>query len=160
MDLTSVDTPEEIVSRHYCESLFFAQALPRETDPKISIIDFGSGAGFPGVPMAILHPEWRVYLVEANQRRAVFLKEACRGVNNVSVDARRGEQFDEKCDWIVARAVKLADVLSCVPRLALRAGLLVSTSTLSDLSKSCSWSQAIRIPWSHSKCCVFGECST
>ncbi|MDQ6760098.1 MAG: class I SAM-dependent methyltransferase, partial [Acidobacteriota bacterium] len=106
MDLTSVDTPEEIVSRHYCESLFFAEALPDTGE--LSVIDFGSGAGFPGFPIAVLRPEWRVTLLEANQRRAVFLKEAARNVPNVTVVVQRGEHFDERHDWVVARAVKIA----------------------------------------------------
>ena len=134
MDLTSVDTPTEIVSRHYCESLFFAQHLPA-AEPDVAIVDFGSGAGFPGFPMAVLHAEWRITLLEANQRRAVFLKEAARGLQNVSVIARRGEDFDERHNWVVARAVKSKDVLQCVPRLAAGVGLLVSEALVLDVFK-------------------------
>src|SRR5258708_2418175 len=72
MDLTSVETDEEIVSRHYCESLFFGAHLPG-IESETKIVDFGSGAGFPGFPLAILFPQARVTLLESNQRRAVFL---------------------------------------------------------------------------------------
>lgn len=160
MDLTSVDTPAEIVSRHYCESLFFARLLPA-VQP-VSVVDFGSGAGFPGVPMAVLRPGWRITLLEANQRRAVFLREATRGIPNVSVIAKRGEEFDNRHDWVVARAVKSTDVLQCVPRTADKVGLLVSEATVRDLDKAkhCNWAEAVRIPWSETRCCIFGERST
>ena len=161
MDLTSVDTPAEIVSRHYCESLFFAHLLPA-AEPDVSVVDFGSGAGFPGIPMAVLRPGWRITLLEANQRRAVFLKEATRVLPNVSVLAQRGERLDIRQDWVVARAVKSVDVLDCVPRVAGKVGLLVGEAIVPELRKAkhCRWADAVRIPWSKSRCCVFGECST
>lgn len=160
MDLTSVDTPEEVVSRHYCESLFLAEGMPDTRD--LSVIDFGSGAGFPGLPIAVLRPQWRVTLLEANQRRAVFLKEAARELPNVTVVAQRGEKLDSKHDWVVARAVKSVDVLRFVTGLAANYGLLVSDSTLPELegARHCTSTKVIRVPWSESKCCVFGECST
>ena len=161
MDLTSVDTPDEVVSRHYCESLFFGLRAPRN-GVNLSVIDFGSGAGFPGVPLAVLHPEWQVTLLEANQRRAVFLKEATRELPNVRVVAERGERFDQRHDCIVARAVNVPEVLRCVPRLADTIGLLVSEGAVEGLSKAVNlrWTQSVRIPWSETRCCVFGECST
>ena len=65
MNLTTVKPGSETVIRHYCESLFFAAHLPvKEQDT--SVLDLGSGAGFPGIPMAILRPEWRVTLVESS----------------------------------------------------------------------------------------------
>src|SRR5258708_40038274 len=57
INLTSVEPGEEMVVRHYCESLFFGAQLPREAS---SIVDVGSGAGFPGLSMAILRPNWKV----------------------------------------------------------------------------------------------------
>ena len=71
MNLTSVQPGKETVLRHYCESLFFGSHLASESID--SIADIGSGAGFPGVPIAILKPECNVTLVESNQRKAVFL---------------------------------------------------------------------------------------
>src|SRR6266487_5994959 len=77
MNLTSWAVPREIITRHYCESIFFAAKVPGAPDGT-SIVDLGSGAGFPGVPMAILHPGWQVALVESHQRKSVFLKESTR----------------------------------------------------------------------------------
>ena len=155
MDLTSVDTPEEIVRRHYCESLFFGYQVPLG-EVSLSVLDFGSGAGFPGLPLAILNPNWRVTLLEANQRRAVFLKEAAREIANVSVIAERGEKFDQRHDFVVARAVNVPEVLRCIPRLANQVGLLIGESAISSLSKACKWCERVPIPWSESRCCIFG----
>ena len=61
MNLTTVGAGPETVIRHYCESLFFGAHLPAAIGPQnISVLDLGSGAGFPGVPMAILKPSWHV----------------------------------------------------------------------------------------------------
>jgi 16S rRNA (guanine527-N7)-methyltransferase len=161
MNLTSIETPAEIVSRHYCESLFFASHMPEEQRCQ-TVLDFGSGAGFPGFPLAVLRPESKITLLEANQRRAVFLKEASRGVMNVTVASERGENFGRTHDWVVARAVKTADVLRSLPRLGSKIGLLVGDSSLNELkrSQSCRWSRTVKIPWSERRFCVYGECFT
>src|SRR5271166_6154539 len=75
ISLTSIPAGEEMVIRHYCESLFFATHLP-VTSAEVTVADLGSGAGFPGVPLAILQRAWRVTLLESNQRKAVFLRES------------------------------------------------------------------------------------
>ena len=161
MDLTSVDAPEEIVGRHYAESLFFGREMP-ECGPDSSLLDYGSGAGFPGLPLAILNQHCRVTLLEANQRRAVFLKEAARGLTNVSVVAERGEKFAGTHDIVVARAVNIPEVVSSVPRLGNRIGLLLGESAVHGLpsDKGIQWGRPVRIPWSEARCCIFGECST
>lgn len=161
MDLTSIETPTEIVSRHYCESLFFAANLPPTPDGT-TFLDFGSGAGFPGFPVAVLHPEWHMTLLEANQRRAVFLKEAGRDFPNIEVAAARAETYGVVHDWLIARAVKSADVLRCLPRLATKVGLLIGDSTLRELERSqaLTWASPFKIPWSDRRFCVYGECST
>ena len=160
MDLTSVDTPDEMVTRHYCESLFLAERMP--ADEELSVVDFGSGAGFPGLPVAVLRPKWRVTLLEANQRRAVFLKEAARELSNVTVVAQRGEEFHSKHDWVVARAVKFTDILRTDSGSGAKYALLVSESSLPELNKAqgITWTSTVRLPWTQSKYCVFGVCST
>src|SRR3954467_11463933 len=65
-NLTSVRDPEEIVARHFGESLFAASQLQKP----VTLIDFGSGAGFPGVPMAIHWPNAKVILVESQNKKA------------------------------------------------------------------------------------------
>jgi 16S rRNA (guanine527-N7)-methyltransferase len=74
-NLTAVRDPEEIVRRHFGESLFAARHL----DPGTStLLDFGSGAGFPGLPIALLRPEIQVTLAESQNKKATFLREAVR----------------------------------------------------------------------------------
>jgi 16S rRNA (guanine527-N7)-methyltransferase len=73
-NLTAIRDPEEIVRRHFGESLFAALHLP----PADTLLDLGSGAGFPGLPIALLHPETRVTLAESQNKKATFLREAVR----------------------------------------------------------------------------------
>lgn len=74
-NLTAIRDPEEIVRRHFGESLFAA----RHIDYKPStLLDLGSGAGFPGLPIAILHPEIQVTLAESQNKKASFLREVVR----------------------------------------------------------------------------------
>jgi 16S rRNA (guanine(527)-N(7))-methyltransferase RsmG len=159
MSLTSVEPGPETVIRHYCESLFFAAHLLNETG---SVADIGSGAGFPGVPIAILKPDCTVSLVESNQRKAVFLREATRSLTNVSVIARRAEEISASFDWLVSRAVNPKLVLSLVPKLASRIGLMLGESDFIELreAKHIAWSEPIRLPWGDRRICVYGECST
>ena len=79
MNLTSVRDPEQIVTRHFGESFFAAkQLLGREEPAPKSATDIGSGAGFPGLPIKILAPSLRMRLVEAQHRKAIFLREVIR----------------------------------------------------------------------------------
>ncbi len=156
MSLTSIEAGPEIVRRHYCESLFLAATLPaREME---SFVDIGSGGGFPGVPLAIARPHWQVTLVESNQRKAVFLREATRHLANVNVSSTRAEDLSQKYDWIVSRAVRAKDVTALVPRVALRIGLLLGESGLSEArsENSIAWSDPIQLPWGDRRVCIFG----
>jgi 16S rRNA (guanine527-N7)-methyltransferase len=155
MNLTSVELGVETVVRHYCESLFFAAHLENHAS---SIVDIGSGAGFPGVPIAILNPELRVSLVESNQRKAVFLKEATRGLPNVLVIAQRAEEVSTGFDTLVARAVNSKEVVALVPRLASKIGLMLGETHFLQLqsAKHIAWSEPIRLPWGDRRICAFG----
>jgi 16S rRNA (guanine527-N7)-methyltransferase len=73
-NLTAVRDPEEIVGRHFGESLFTATHLP----PATTLLDFGSGAGFPGLPIQLFLPELSVTLAESQGKKASFLREAVR----------------------------------------------------------------------------------
>jgi 16S rRNA (guanine527-N7)-methyltransferase len=159
INLTTVEPGTQMVIRHYCESLFFAAHL--ETD-RSSIADIGSGAGFPGIPLAILKPECRVTLVESHQRKGVFLSEATRTLGNVSVVPQRAEELTTSFDWLVARAVKPTDVIALTPRLALNIGLMLGEDDFSAIknAKHVAWSEPVRLPWGDRRICVFGRCST
>lgn len=72
LHLTTIISPQEFAERHLLESAFAAQKLANFI---CEIWDIGSGAGIPGVPMAILRPDLPVILVESNKKKAIFLKE-------------------------------------------------------------------------------------
>lgn len=158
MNLTTVKPGAEMVIRHYCESLFFAAHLPTAQN-EISVLDLGSGAGFPGIPIAVLKPDWRVELVESSQRKAVFLREASRHLANVSVRAERIEDVSERGDWVVSRAVNPKEVLSTVPRLAPNIGLMIGQDDFSLIKcdSRIAWAEPVRLPWGDRKLCVYGH---
>jgi 16S rRNA (guanine527-N7)-methyltransferase len=106
-NLTSIRNTEEIITRHFGESFFLASQL-RKPSESGSAIDFGSGAGFPGIPLAIYAPLLRVALIESQNKKATFLKEAVRALalTNVTVFAERGESFVGHADLVTMRAVE------------------------------------------------------
>jgi 16S rRNA (guanine527-N7)-methyltransferase len=73
-NLTAIREPEEIVRRHFGESLFAARHL----GDCATLLDFGSGAGFPGLPIQLLRPELQVTLAESQNKKATFLREVVR----------------------------------------------------------------------------------
>ena len=77
LSLTSIREPAQIVRRHFVECAFAAQHLPADIE---TLLDYGSGAGFPGIPFAICRPEIRVTLAEAQGKKASFLREVVRTV--------------------------------------------------------------------------------
>src|SRR5688572_7125078 len=114
-------TSEDSVERHYGESLFLAEHLP---PGPLRIADIGSGAGFPGFPVAVVRPDCQVTLIESHQRKAVFLKEAARKQSNIRVLAKRAEDVDERFDWVISRGVSFMDLAVNLKRLAPNAALL------------------------------------
>ena len=158
ISLTSLKPGPEMVIRHYCESLFFGVHLPF-AEAGASILDIGSGAGFPGAPMAVLRPDWQLLLIESVQRKAVFLREATRHLGNVRVLAKRAEDILERGDWIVSRAVDPREVLRNFPRLAPRVGLMLGEDDFSELQKlpDIAWASPVRLPWGDRRLCVYGE---
>jgi len=108
MNLTRITSVVDSVRYHYCESLYLARCLPKGA---LRIVDIGSGAGFPGIPVAIYRPDCEVHLVESHQRKAVFLNEATRTLPNTRIFAVRAEDVTENYDWMISRAVRPDDVL-------------------------------------------------
>jgi 16S rRNA (guanine527-N7)-methyltransferase len=161
MNLTTVKPGPDTVIRHYCESLFFSAHLPAD-DNNISMLDLGSGAGFPGVPMAVLKPGWQMTLVESSQRKAVFLRESSRHLRNIVVLAERMEAVSMLGDWVVARAVDPIEVLHQIPSLAPNVALMLGESDFSAISRDSrvAWNQPVRLPWGDRRLCVYGKCST
>lgn len=143
LSLTSVRTLEDAVERHYCESVFAAVHLPAGP---ASIADIGSGAGFPGIPIAIMRPECSVLLIESHQRKAAFLKEASRELANVRVAAKRAEDVKETFDWVVSRAVRYTDISGSLKRIGRNVELLTGEVRAEDLA-GFAWREPIRLPW-------------
>ena len=77
-NLTAIREPEEIVRRHFGESLFAGAQIGTRVGKNASLLDFGSGAGFPGLPIQLLLPELQVTLAESQGKKASFLREAVR----------------------------------------------------------------------------------
>lgn len=152
LNLTSIRQLEEAVVRHYCESLFLAVHLPKEP---VSVLDVGSGGGFPGVPMAVLRPDCRFTLAESRQRKAVFLREATRAYPHVRVEALRAQQVPGDFDWVVSRAVRWNQVLPLSRRCV---GLLLGWEDARALSLApgFQWLPALPLPWGGSGVLVRG----
>jgi len=155
MNLTGLKGVEAIVRRHYAESLYLGQLLP---PGGISVADVGSGAGFPGFPIAVLRPEARVALLESNARKAVFLREACRSAANVRVVEGRAEDCRERFDWLVARGVAWTQLAGLIPRLSRGVAVLVGEPSVQDLGKDVriSWADPVRVPWMRSGFAMLG----
>ena len=105
INLTAIRTPEEIVRRHFGESLFVGAHLGACG----TLLDFGSGAGFPGVPIQLLRPDVKVTLAESHGKKAAFLHEVVRSLNLPSeVWAGRVEAMPaaRRFDSVALRAVE------------------------------------------------------
>lgn len=117
-NLTAVDDDEGIAVRHFYDSLLVAKAFPGEG----RLADIGSGAGFPGIPLAILEPRRAVALVEPTQKKCRFLQAVVEELNlsNVAILPRRAEElkeYRESFDTVVARALAELNILAelCLP---------------------------------------------
>ena len=134
-NLTAVRAPEEMVTRHFGESLFAARhILPAGNSslgPATSLADVGSGAGFPGLPMKLWAPQLQVALIESQQRKATFLREVVRalGLAGVEVRSSRAELVTQTFEIVTLRAVEGFDevvvVASRLVRPGGRLGLLI-----------------------------------
>jgi 16S rRNA (guanine527-N7)-methyltransferase len=115
-NLTAIRDPEEIVRRHFGESLFAGTHLAPLLPPAATLLDFGSGAGFPGLPIQLLLPNLRVTLAESQGKKAAFLREALRTLGlQTEVWATRVEAMppDRQFNAVTLRAVdKMETALS------------------------------------------------
>lgn len=132
-NLTAVRDPENIVIRHFGESLFAARHLLPPGATARPWIDVGSGAGFPGLPGKIYHPGIRMTLIEAQHKKAVFLREVVRALrlDGVEVLAVRAENCALRADVVTLRAVERFDQV-----LPVAASLLRATTTSDQPAES------------------------
>ncbi len=146
-NLTAIRDPEEIVRRHFGESLFAAQHLA----PCATLLDFGSGAGFPGLPIQLLHPEIAVTLAESQNKKATFLREVVRTLGlKTEIWAARAETMppSRRFDTVTMRAVD--DMAVALPAATARiapGGQLVILTTAANAPTS---GRTIPIPNSQS----------
>jgi 16S rRNA (guanine527-N7)-methyltransferase len=164
INLTAVRAPEEMVQRHFGESFFAANhVLSKGTLEKV--IDLGSGAGFPGVPFAMLAPEVQVTLIESNSKKAAFLRELIYQLNlkNAKVFADRGENYKQTADVVTMRAVEsFSKVLPLAIQLADSGGrvaLMIGSSQVQEamgLGDQMLWRESLPVPGGHSRVLLVG----
>ena len=128
-NLTAIRDPLAMVSQHLLDSLAVVAHLPLAAGARIA--DAGSGAGLPGIPLAIARPDWRLALAEASQKKAAFLRQATieLGLNNVEVHEGRVEAWRPQplFDVVISRAfAALAEFAAACRHLISPAGTLAA----------------------------------
>lgn len=133
VNLTRITEPVDVAIKHFGDSLALLSAISFQTGSAIA--DVGTGAGFPGLPIAILRPDLQVTLIDSLRKRTAFLTEVVQRLKLVNVrvvwgraeDLGRKALFREQFNVVMARAVAPLNVLSelCLPLLE-RGGLFVA----------------------------------
>src|SRR6185437_7854349 len=162
-NLTAIRGPRGILSRHFLESIACAYTLPSGIR---TLLDFGSGAGFPGIPIAIVHPEIAVTLAESQGNKAAFLQEAIRVLNLAAkVHAGRAETLSSVFEAVTLRAVdKMEGAVEAAARLTAPSGWLILMTTESEQGKlkaaagaGFSWNEPVAISGSESRIVLLGQ---
>lgn len=133
LNLSSIRDEGGILSRHFVESIACARALPAGIS---TLLDFGSGAGLPGIPIALCRPEITVTLAESRGKKAAFLQEAVRTLGiAVAVHAGRAELLECVFDCVTLRAVdRMSEAVKAAARLVAPAGWIALMTTTVDLA--------------------------
>lgn len=123
VNLTRITDPDEVRIKHFLDSLSLLRFLPESRTG--AIIDVGTGAGFPGIPLAVMRPDIPVTLLDSLRKRIVFLRNVADtlGLSNVTLvhsraeDAAHDDRYRERFDVAVSRAVASLPVLAelCLP---------------------------------------------
>ncbi len=122
VNLTAITNPEEVDTKHFLDSLSLLLVYNK---PATYVLDIGAGAGFPSLPLKIVHPQWRVMLVEATGKKVTFLRHIAEKLRleNVVVVHGRAEELAHKAEYramfdvVTARAVASLSLLLeyCAP---------------------------------------------
>jgi 16S rRNA (guanine527-N7)-methyltransferase len=163
VNLSAIRDEEGIRSRHFVESIACARALPAGIS---TLLDFGSGAGFPGIPIALCRPEITVTLAESQGKKAAYLREAVRvlGVTTL-VHSGRAESLTAHFDCVTLRAVdKMGLAVQSAAQLVRPGGwlaLLTTTAALPALQSSAgamfTWTAAPLFPGSDDRLLALGK---
>lgn len=135
MNLTGITEYEEVIQKHFLDSLSLIRVIPDIASQKLTVIDLGTGAGFPGIPLKIAFPELEITLMDSLNKRILFLQEVidALGLKKVSAVHGRAEEMASNAthrqhyDLCVSRAVSNLAVLTeyCLPFVK-KGGLFVS----------------------------------
>jgi len=109
-NLTGLKKDEDIVIKHFLDSLLYLRAIP---DGEIKVADIGSGAGFPGIPIKIIRPEIEIYLIEPTKKKSAFLRHITRqlSLNKTEViekrieEVRANQELSSSADVAISRAL-------------------------------------------------------
>jgi 16S rRNA (guanine527-N7)-methyltransferase len=184
INLTAIRDPDDIVPRHFGESLFAARHLfpsvssvssvsgacpdaGRVVQNPNTVADIGSGAGFPGIPLKLWAPQISLTLIESNHKKATFLREVARALTltDVNVQNTRAETLADTFDLVTLRAVEnfeatlstaAAPLVSPEGRLA----LLISSAQIEPARTSLphlSWSDPTPVPLARSRVLLVGR---
>ncbi len=115
MNLTSIIEPKDIIIKHFVDSLTIVNMIEK----KSRIIDVGTGAGFPGIPIKIIYPETEIILLDSLNKRIKFLDEVIKTLKLKKIHTIHGRaedfgqdvEYREKFDYAVARAVAPLNIL-------------------------------------------------
>ena len=165
INLTAIRDPEEIVTRHFGESLFAARHIFPQASINANVIDLGSGAGFPGLPIKLWARNIKLTLIESNNKKTTFLREVIRllALGNVEVFAGRAEVFSGAGNVVTLRAVERFDtVLPSAFNLVEPGGtisLLIGEDQVTSVkaaSPSVRWSAPVPLPNSQRRILLLG----
>jgi 16S rRNA (guanine527-N7)-methyltransferase len=161
MNLTAIRDPEQIVTRHFGESLFGARMLLGDFDSaqvSVTLADIGSGAGFPGIPLKLWMPQIHLTLIESQNKKATFLREVIRALklDVAEIFCGRAEDWAKTADLVTLRAVeKFEQVLPVAASLVIpggRLGLFIGEKQLTKaheiLGEPFAWRDPVAIPQS------------
>lgn len=132
-NLTAIRDPEQMVTHHLLDSLAALEHFPDRSS--LRVLDVGSGGGLPGIPLAIARAKWRLVLLDSNQKKAVFLRQAVIELKlaNVEVRAVRVQDYeaDPLFDVVISRAFSdLATFAMLGGRLVAPGGKLIAMKGL------------------------------
>lgn len=122
-NLTAIRDPDEMVTHHLLDSLAILPVMQKSVPAgrPFDLADIGSGAGLPGLVLAIARPDWTVASIEAVEKKAAFQRQAAieLGLVNVSIYCQRVERLDRRFDAVISRAfASLADFVGLAGHLA------------------------------------------